>query len=1315
MKRFNSKNPCPVCAKGSGCAEPRPGTVWCLREDREFVGEYRRTHELRDGMGWAYRLDSHSVSSSPRRLLKRTLAKEPTPTPTFTDAELELVYRQLSNLPLSAPDADRLKARGLPVDKESEFCTLTPKSRVSLSLSPALEEKLKLAGGVPGIRFQRSPADFWQVASSAGVFLPMLSVEGRVISGQVLARNPQRGKYKFLAPVGGVGATKIRKGKEGVPQTVEIPDFQIGDSSVSGSRQCQVQTLGDKVRVSLTSSLGGILMTATQRVPPERLLGVEGGYHALLLAVQSLLYFGAPKSGISIRGFTQEFSRFFFSEPQEPHLAFLHRLCLQGLARLPSKAEIIPEDLSATSFGGDTHQFEDLGFLDLSDVWLVDGVLKSKIVAQQWRKITIGCPGGNHASSPDLAESLEAIKPSWVSLMPDAGDTENRSQVPKRNAATLNRVSALGASPRIGWWGQFRKPSKGGKVGDIDEIPLDTKIEWLAPDSFLRLHPSQIQSALKGGFTRAGLAKVSLEKKPPFPRPHLKPPTPKEFLEGERLQTVEGLIAQGHKFIADLSPAGSGKSKDFSQWMPEALGVHTLLWIVGNPVILEGEDGSDWAQYRGRDRGRTLRAHDRRVVAAAEKEDSLLYEANCQKNDATSTALDFAVPPSVQGFPCLGCEHQQTCSSSEGWYQYDRARTLASRRIRLPASALGPESIKDRQGKIAEKSKSSDPGTGIILDDVNPWVETIQFRIEDVRKSLWAHEHQLSLFAPKFGKFLEDLLSFLERPQPSQRDVPRHHLDFVEAGIFPAYFEIADEKPGVNEVLESERASILEALETNNKYGFRKFWLRVAFDFIFDPERRGYFLADFDADGNPTVSISKVNHRFLAALKHPAVSFVVVADATGNASHLAQWLGVPQIPAITQTRPEKEAEILLFQGVGLGELGYSRSERQVAEVGNLKKALRKEYGAAAATIDLKKFNSSSDQESLADQIELAWRSTSRGSNAAKDKFVLSLFGAPRKNLIASQIEFSLLSGDFSIPRFSSTYTAYPLGEPSTPLLRVSRESAHPGFAEFYFRQTLAEINQGLARLRGIRRDSDLLVINFLSEFPLDLDLLPPNTKLTVVPHSKILEAPGMGVDPNSEYFLGSGGRIISAPIEAAGQMMAQESDALPPPPLGGDIRYVSVDANKTFNREDLFTHALDLAIKADGRPPTQKELAASIRVPESRISQFFCRTPFVDWSGFKAEITKAARSEIARRDAEILDRKLVSSPPPKLSAQDLLDEAADYLEVANLESLQIEDLIALTGLSQVEIYRILFPEWQDFHAFVRACQLKKVDTLDKRC
>lgn len=1114
--RSSAKNPCPVCQKTHGCLI-NESVVTCIRNPSDPPTGWRFVKEARNGMGGVFvSTNAQRISSS----VSPTGIEEKRHT--ISDSELNRTYRLIANQrELATRHRRQLQQRGLDggvIDRLAAlgFYSHLPNGRV---------EGVN-RNDIPGVSGDR-------LKGSNGFFIPAYTATGDIVGGQIATGKRKGAKYLYLK-----GATKIRE-KEGTLQFVATPSFRRSHITLpTATLHLSISRRGNGreetgIGAALVDSIGNIIDSGGKHF--DRQFPLQAEYNALLYGIQIALRAGIEN--LTIANASPELRQQLRDRPApNPEIKLLHRVILEALDAQTDYefseggSHTIAANAAARALAGQT---DDRKTFDFRDVWLVDGALKAWLTAELHGVAAIGCPGGQHAYSPDLRPNLRAIDPETVSHMPDAGDVINEAQIPKINRDLHKAIESLGYRCRVGWWGQQTKDEP-----DIDEIAPDTlDLKWLAPDEFFELHPEKIKAGIDRRIFRPGIHKVDEPASPP--RSEITPRQPIKFEEGNRLNTVRSLIASGNRYIHDRSAAGSGKSFDFGTWTADDFGVYQLLHVTNEPLTTDPHFAG-WEQYRGRDNGRTVRP-DGRVVKAEKgtPEENKLKPSNCARWEFNDYLVERKITPSVDRI-CLGCKFAAECKSTSGWYQHDRKVALAKRKTRIHPGSLGAEILRAADGKLWKDAKPDNrqPGTVVVLDDVDPWVANTSVSIDEIANFQSEHDTLLESL-PTLRKALVALKALLKS----------------KSGQTLQHAQIIDRLPKIEEAENVLRSLYeLEAYEIENAFenGDRAnelggLWVEP---FVEAMSGNGHL---YTYQGG--LHIVQKNKRFLEALKHPAVKAVVVADATGRAEYYEKWLGcTTKIPTIAQKPPEQTAKLELTQITGLGDLGYRRTDRQRAKLGQLKKAIAKQYPDFAA-IEIKGEIKSDDFENVA----LSWRSTSRGSNAAKDKPGLVVYGTPRANLSALYARFSLMTG--AEPGTEEALALYPMRWQNRDghWVRALKESTSPAFAEFCRRETLAEIEQGFARLRAVRRPGEVLTVLMISEYPLD------------VPCDAI----------DIDEFLG-----MPAPKKTA----------------------------TTIDENEIELGAM--AIAASGDKLTQETLGEFIGVSRNTIAEFFAR-PGRDWKVFK--------------------------------------------------------------------------------------------------
>lgn len=133
--------------------------------------------------------------------------------------------------------------------------------------------------------------------------------------------------------------------------------------------------------------------------------------------------------------------------------------CTDPTTRLRHECSVERSERSAESVYSELVE----SVLQKESVGLAEGLLKPYIAAQTFGSIFIGAAGGNFAPK-QLKASLDALKPTIVTLYPDAGSVSN-PHVMRQYEQTINLVTGWGMPVQVAWWGQIDKTHP-----DVDEL-----------------------------------------------------------------------------------------------------------------------------------------------------------------------------------------------------------------------------------------------------------------------------------------------------------------------------------------------------------------------------------------------------------------------------------------------------------------------------------------------------------------------------------------------------------------------------------------------------------------------------------------------------------------------------------------------------------------------------------------------------------------------------------------------------------------------------------------------------------------------------
>ena len=991
---------------------------------------------------------------------------------TFTDTAIDTQFRALyPQLPLHGRHRAKLERRGFTRPQVEYLESIGFRSWVGRKKVTGIDPRL------PGIKGDR-------LNSRIGFGIPAYSPDQKLVGYQIAADNPDKGKYVYLPGTARANGGVLLFTAYGLPDYRDRPrltpeaTLYFGGTVTPGidpdGNPTQAGTAG--VAAVLTDPTGTTIATAAKAFAKQT--QDQADYNGLLLGLQLALDHGVSALTIAGSNHPVVYQVAHSTPIEEPGLVPLYHLCQRLLQQQGTYLlkRVLPAHNLAIALANrvmDGSAVEVDNYFDLRTVWLVDGALKAYTTAYRHGVTVIGCPGGHHGATPvELGRYLALLGAERVVLMPDAGDAVNPNTA-RANRSTIKAVQDLGLTVRVGWWGQTTKPKQATDPGDIDELPKDYPIDLLTADEFKNVHSTETLRRIDEALT-PGLQQF--DKPVPYPRA-VEYRQPTRFKPGSALATVQGLIRAGHRYSLNTTHTGGSKSYNISQYQPADFGAAQILWVVDDPVSLEYPG---WDQYRGRDAGRVVRS-DGRVIRANGDEPELYLEANCQRADRSDYLLRKGIVPNVPEV-CTTCPlfDDKTCSTTFGNYLHDREIALKSNRLRLPAAALGPEILQDHTGKPWDaQARKGDfdpdndprrPGALVFVDDVDPWVSTYAVSLATIKATT--------------AELLADLdIELIGAIQALQRLLADKN---GRAWVNRSHSQVMSQLPKLTLSAEAiNRATTLEyAAATEEGSKIARVWIH---DFIEILHGAKGYLYTYKGD----LYVNRVNTRFVEAITHPAVIHTQFLDATATAEHLQNWLKgfvTQPIPVIAQEEPENPGLINLVQVTGLGDLGYTRSAAQKRELAKLKTVLSENY-PDFAEVDIKGAVNLETVDEAVRALTLRWRSTSRGSNAAKSAPGLICYGTPRMNLSAAIARYVLMTGADDVDAEAKTWTAYPMtwqNKRPQHWGRVLTETQDAGFAEYYHRQTLAEIHQAYGRLRAAIRPGEIVTVLHVSDYPIGL-------------------------------------------------------------------------------------------------------------------------------------------------------------------------------------------------------------------------------------
>lgn len=731
-------------------------------------------------------------------------------------------------------------------------------------------------------------------------------------------------------------------------------------------------------------------------------------------------------------------------------------------------------------------------------IGLAEGILKPWAAAQLSGQYFIGCSGGQFAgSAKTFKEELDKLSArlhtKMLVLYPDAGATSN-ANVMREYVKTYKLVSSWGYQTMVGWWGQKEKTGIDG-IDDLLAVGEDWKITYLTWEDFAAIangNGNKLVRMIEGIF-----GYKPKQPKAVTPSSIATPDiTPDFYTPGDRLDTWKTAAAR-HKFIVDSSGTGTGKSYDSGLCKPADFDVDRIIYISKDHRNASTPSLRDWNDLEARHKGLTIDSLGN--WRRAKIDDRIDTNASCDRTELSAVLREKNIFGSdTAGLMCPTCPSFEGCRAGEKFgFLHARSQTLKGARFRSH-----PDSLPQLQtfGYAPEEGKSK--GTAILWEE---WSETLAYgkdvgiREDDVI-------HTLAIIASanteSFG--LMDLLVKLWEFVARKHEIPRWGLphDRLKEIFIPlikgeididAIAQAMNPSDEVGKVLHgiSEHGVSLQDLPANLRKSFAssdselaaeadriaKQWL-VQFLEVLLGRRPGYL--SLDRTGKLTLSIA---HRRLIEIAH-AAKVNIFLDATGNLDKFTKILGidVDDVLCIAQEPVNKGGTVTIKQVVDHGRLGQHRGAEQTRAVEAMVVAIRQE-DPNAAVIDFKRFSVTEGSG-----LNLKWLSESRGSNLAQNAKTLILVGAPCRPIAALAAEFTLLTG--RTPTLDTEEVTREIKQARTvagkEVTVTSRESIDLEFRNYIYKDVLANIYQGIGRLRANRRPGEELTIYLISDFALDL-------------------------------------------------------------------------------------------------------------------------------------------------------------------------------------------------------------------------------------
>ncbi|MBD1864883.1 hypothetical protein [Trichocoleus sp. FACHB-46] len=692
---------------------------------------------------------------------------------------------------------------------------------------------------------------------------------------------------------------------------------------------------------------------------------------------------------------------------------------------------------------------------------LVEGVgAKPFILSQRLGIITIGAAGGQFASSrKTLRHTLSVLSAELntrvIEFHPDAGAVFNR-QVLRQYRATWKLLYQWGYEVRVAWWGQKAKDAP-----DIDELVDYSQIQWITTAQFEAIaHPhfawlTQIKRKLQRPQNSLRSASAL--------RQALGDSEVVSYQPGERLTTWAQGINQGHRYILDTSPPGSGKSFDAGNIDPCQIAdhLHQVIYISDqhrNPSVETLSITNGWVDLEARHAGliteKTPNGSDRLRRAKLGQVPS--HPANCARTGLIGTLRTKQIQGAdTAAVVCGTCHLREACIHAEGpgyGFLNQRHSALSSPQLRshpdsLPAPLeydyASTISIWDEPGQSFQVkrdiviTRADLEQTIVALVTYPDLLQQVQPLIAELLPYL---DGQIKL--PKFGQNHSQVLALLP-------DVDQVSISALEKALQPnlSFLDTttqygvasADLPPSLRKKFTFKD----EELASQAEQTLIKQWLPDLLRVLTGKTQGALRLHQRLL----TLSLLDTRHRAIAQ----ASSAIIFLDATLSREDLALKLGCDprEIYLCYQVTPLID-NLRLLQVTDTGRMGMQRGkdqQRRTAAILNYYQT----KDSKIQVIDFKRF---------ANQNMGAWWRDSRGVNDFEEITTLILVGTPCRNLGDLLAEYGILSGCHHLE--------------------------DPGFKAFVDRAIRADMYQAIGRLRAHRRSNEMLQVIILSDFDLQL-------------------------------------------------------------------------------------------------------------------------------------------------------------------------------------------------------------------------------------
>ncbi len=568
-----------------------------------------------------------------------------------------------------------------------------------------------------------------------------------------------------------------------------------------------------------------------------------------------------------------------------------------------------------------------------------------------------------------------------------------------------------------------------------------------------------------------------------------------EYQAGEQLEAWSGAVKNGAKNVLVSDATGCGKSHFAGMATPELFGAAQVIYISNEHRNASTTTLASWVDLEGRHQG--LRQDDFGKVRRVQNGQPYTTAPNCGRNQVVNAlrtknfrGADMAT------LICETCPFLEPCRGGQVFgYLHQRGNALKQPRLRAHPSSL-PEPVDyDYSNKVLlwdEASTVLKPYRSITITavDLQQAIADLALKLPNIFDSLrplltTLHQYLSGEIkqSNKFGWKHNQILAAL--PKPSSLDV-----EAISVALAPDVNGLLNTTAQYGVDLAELPAGMRKRFSDSDTENAARIEKELALNWL--PEFLDVLLSN--TNGHLRIEhgrlILTLPDRRLAEIAQAAKANLFL-DATFHPEDLARVLGVEpgSIVTMRQALP-KQSNLEVVQIATLGQLGIgSRRKDEDGEktllqerIDALISQIRQDNPGVTAIIDFKRHSSEGDGKRH-------WWVDSRGINDLENCSTLVLVGKPCRNLNELEAEFYILFG--RSPQEGTERVRYPiktqhqLPDGLQPYFEMDA-SIDLEFRNFVRRRILADIHQGVGRMRAHRRPEKQLKVYFVADYPLDV-------------------------------------------------------------------------------------------------------------------------------------------------------------------------------------------------------------------------------------